>query len=757
MSVYGLVILSTRTVFKAKIPIFVFLFMNIHYQNIYTMRRHSILQILTILLTVLALPGSNLIAQMPQRGASQVAVIGWSDDSHFQLRNFDSDKKQIIETYDVKTGKSIVLPAVKTDRDLLVQSLPSGVTITMNDVVSPDSKSVVINKDNDLYYFMIGDKELKRLINDKSPEVNARFSPDGKKIAFTKNKDLYYYDLVSGKEIRLTTDASEKVYNGYSSWVYMEEILGRAGRYAAFWWSPDSKSIAYLRTDETDVPVFTLNRLDEADGIHGLIEATHYPKPGDPNPKVKMGIADLASGKTTWVKTDYNIDQYIAWPFWSPDSRKLAVQVLDRDQTELKIVLADPSTGDFIQIYSETRKTWVEFYEDIYVMKNGSGFILKSYRNDWENLYYYGWDGKLISQLTNFNFRVTAIDRVDEDLKTVYFSATGPESTDSHAFRVGLDGKNVIQLTEGSGSHNLSVSPKGTYFIDTHNSIASAGSIVLYNKSKKLLKEIYKFEQPAFDPAKSAKAEFVKIMTSDGLFNMPAIITYPVNFDPSKKYPVIFAIYGGPDFKNVSNRWQGNTPSWNAQNGIITFTVDHRGSGQFGKKGLDYLHRSLGKWEILDYEDAVKWLRAKPFVDSTRIGITGSSYGGYMTCLALTKGAGYWTHGFGGSSVTDWRLYDNVYTERYMDTPQDNPDGYKDASVLTYAKNYTGKLYFTHGDMDDNVHMQNSIYLISKLEDEGKVFQFMLYPGGRHGWGGAKATHSRNEANSFWMKSFFGK
>ena len=266
----------------------------------------------------------------------------------------------------------------------------------------------------------------------------------GKRLAYTKNKDLYVYDLAARKEIRLTSDASDKIYNGYASWVYMEEILGRASRYAAFWWSPDGNKLAYLRTDETDVPVFTLNRLDEPDGIHGLIEATPYPKPGDPNPKVKMGIADIATAKTTWVKTDYNVDQYIAWPFWTPDSKKLAIQILNRDQNDLKIILADPSTGDFTQIYNETRKTWVEFYEDIYVMKNGSGFIVRSYRNDWENLYYYGWDGKLIAQLTNLNFRVTAIDRVDEDLKMVYFSATGTESTDSHAFRVGLDGKNLL-------------------------------------------------------------------------------------------------------------------------------------------------------------------------------------------------------------------------------------------------------------------------------------------------------------------------
>jgi dipeptidyl-peptidase-4 len=721
------------------------------------MRRLCFLNLLVFLLLSATIPVNTAGAQMPQRGANQVAIIGWTDDSHYQIRNFDSDKKLVIQSVDIKTGKGVVIPSIESERDILIKALPVGVSLSMNDVISPDKKSVVILKDNDLFFFTIGDKELKRLTNDKIPEVNARFSPDGKKIAYTKNKDLYVYDLTDKKETRLTFDASDKIYNGYCSWVYMEEILERSSHYAAFWWSPDGNKIAYLRTDETDVPVFTLNRLDEPDGIHGLIEATPYPKPGDPNPKVKMGIADIATAKTTWVKTDYNVDQYIAWPFWTPDSKKLAIQIINRDQNVLIIILADPSTGDYTQIYNENSKTWVEFHEDIYVMKNGSGFIIRNCQNDWENLYYYAWDGKLIAPLTNFNFRVTSIDRVDEDAKVVYFYATGTESTDIHAFRVGLDGKNLLQITSGEGTHNVSISPKGTYFIDTWNNITSTGSIISYNKSGKKINEIYRFEQPVYDPSKNSKPEMIKIITSDGLFNMPAIITYPLNFDPSKKYPVIFTIYGGPDFKNVSNRWQGNNPSWYSQNGIITFTVDHRGSGHFGKKGLDYLYRSLGKWEILDYEDAVKWLCTKPYIDSARIGITGSSYGGYMTCLALTKGADFWTHGFAGSSVTDWRLYDDIYTERYMDTPKDNPEGYKDGSVMTYVKNYKGKLYLTHGDMDDNVHMQNSIYLISKLEDEGKIFEFMLYPEGRHWWGGAKAAHSKNEANNFWLRNFFRK
>jgi dipeptidyl-peptidase 4 len=721
------------------------------------MKRTITSRILVLLLCLSPAISFQLDSQMPQRGGSQIRITGWADDNHYLIQTFDSENKSVIKSVDIKTGKGVVVPPRKSERELLSEALPIGVTVGFNDVVSSDMQSAIIVKDNDLYYFKKGENALRRLTNDDLPEVNARFSPDNKKIAYTKNKDLYIFDLDANKEIRLSFDASDRIYNGYSSWVYMEEILDRPSRYSAFWWSPDGNKIAYLRTDETDVPIFTLNRLDEADGIHGKLEQVPYPKAGDPNPKVKMGIADVATAKTTWVKTDYSIDQYLAWPFWTPDSRKLAIQVINRDQNDMKFILADPATGDYIQIYSETQKAWLDFYKDIYIMNNGTGFIVNSVRDGWENLYYYSWDNRLIARLTNLNFRVTSLEKVDEDQKVVFFTATGPESTDSHFFKVGLDGKNLIQITNGPGTHLVSISPKGTWFIDTWNSIISAGSIIAIDKKGKQVREIHKFDQQVYDPAKHSRAELVKIPTSDGLFNMPAIITYPVNFDASKKYPVIFRIYGGPDSKNVSNRWQGLNPSWDSQNGIITFTVDHRGSGHFGKKGLDYLYRSLGKWEILDYEDAVKWLLAKPYIDGTRMGITGSSYGGYMTCLALTKGADYWTHGFAGSSVTDWRLYDDIYTERYMDTPQDNPEGYKDGSALTWAKNYKGKLYMTHGDLDDNVHMQNSIFLISKLEDEGKSFQFMLYPNGRHGWGGAKATHSRNEANKFWLKSFFGK
>jgi dipeptidyl-peptidase-4 len=724
---------------------------------IFHMKKLSFARQLFILIISVTASFAGTSAQRPLRGGNQVRITGWTDDNHYLIQTYNEKRQLVIMNVDIRNGKGVEVLPSKSQREILSESLPAGVTIGPGDIISTDQKSVVIVKDNDLYFFRIGDKDLTRLTNDDLPEVNARFSPGSNRIAYTKNKDLYVYDFERNKEIRLTFDATDRIYNGYASWVYMEEILGRQSRYAAFWWSPDGNKLAYLRTDENEVPIFTLNRLDQPDGIHGKLEQVPYPKAGDPNPMVKMGIADISSGKTIWVKTDYTVDQYIAWPFWTPDSKKLAIQVLNRDQNDIKIILADPEAGDFIQIYNETRKTWVEFYEDIYVMGNGSGFIVRSYRNDWENLYYYGWDGQLISQITSFDWRVNEISRVDEEARVVYFTGTGPESTDDHFFKIGLDGKKLLQVTKTAGSHSVSISPKGTYFIDTWSNITTPGAITAFDKRGREIRTIYKFDQPEFDSAKNSRSEMVRIGTSDGLFNMPAIITYPVNFDESKKYPLIFAIYGGPDSKNISvNRWQGGNPSWYAQNGIITFAVDHRGSGHFGKKGLDYLYRSLGKWEILDYEDAVKWLRTKPFVDKDRMGITGSSYGGYMTCLALTKGADYWTHGFAGSPVTDFRLYDDIYTERFMDRPQDNREGYDDGSAVTWAKNYKGKLYMTHGDIDDNVHMQNSIYLISRLEDEGKVFQFMLYPDERHGWGGAKAIHSRNEANRFWLTNFFG-
>lgn len=717
------------------------------------MHKQKILFLCISLILFLSVSSENTQAQRFGGGS---AIIGWADDNNYLTMDSDAEGNRLVMSVNVRTGKKKVYDSYRDVRQEFRDQLPEGFSLGFGVTISEGQKTIVLTKENDLWSFTLGDMEAVQLTRDEVPEVNPAMSPAGNMVAYTKNKDLYIYDLDNKSEKRLTFDAAGKIYNGYASWVYFEEILGRGSRYAAFWWSPDGQKIAYLRTDESPVPEFTITRIDEPDGLHGTQEVVPYPKPGDPNPKVKMGVVNVNTAETVWIKTDYSVDQYIAWPFWKPDSKKLMVQVLNRDQNHMKFILADISSGEFSTIYTEKRATWVDFFEDIYIMNNGSGFILRSFMSDWYNLYYYNWDGKLVSRITNADWRVTGINRVDEEAGIIYFSGTGPESTDSHIFRVGLDGKGLLQFSKEPGSHSANISPGGKYIIDTWSNIDTPPTMVAYDSKGKPVRTIEEGIKQEFDPAKDSRSELVKIPSTDG-FMLPALISYPVNFDENSKYPVVFTIYGGPDAGGVRNSYRGYRPSWYASNGIITISVDHRASGKFGKKGLDYMHRNLGKWEMVDYGEAVKWLRQKPWVDPSRMGITGSSYGGYTTAMALTYGADLWTHGIAGSSVTDWRLYDNVYTERYMDTPADNPEGYKNGSVLTYADRLKGKLYIVHGTADDNVHIQNSIYLISKLQDEGKDFEMMFYPGGRHGWGGAKRVHSSNAANKKWLEWFFDK
>lgn len=722
-------------------------------------RTLRILQLSLLLITTVNLSGQR---SGPSYGPG---LIRWIDDNRMLIRLYDDEKKPLVRSednlvtkeYDCRTGKSVKVGEYRTEMQRMRDLLPEGITPGPEMAAASDMKAVVLLRENDLWYYSEVSREGIRLTNDQAKEVNMRFAPGDRKIAYTKERDLYYYDLDRKSEVRLTYDATDKIYNGWASWVYYEEILGRASRYAAFWWSPDAGRIAYLHTDDNPVPLFYLNRLEDSDGPRGQLEITPYPKAGDPNPRVKMGIADLATARTTWVKTDEAVDQYIAWPSWTPDGKKLMVQVLNRDQDDMRFILADVNTGDFTEVYRETRPTWVDFFEDIYVMNDGSGFIVRSCRNDWYNLYYYGWDGSLRSQITNFNWKVNEIVRVDEARKEIYFTGTGPQALDNHLFRVRLDGSRLVQLTSGEGYHSASVSPGGSWVVDSWSSLDSPGGIDLVSRGGKPVRNLYSEEQTEYDPLKHHRVELARIKTSDGLFDMPALITYPVGFDATKKYPVIFTIYGGPDAGSIRNRWSGLQPRWYAENGIVTINVDHRGSGTFGKRGLDYMHRSLGKWEISDYSDAVKWLRAQPWADPSRMGITGGSYGGYVTCMALTAGSEYWTHGIADYSVTDWKLYDNVYTERYMDTPEKNPEGYEKGSAITYASDLKGKLLLRHGDMDDNVHMQNTIWLVTTLQDLNKPFEMMIYPGERHGWGGPKRVFMTNESNKFWLKHFFGK
>lgn len=692
------------------------------------------------------------ITTICQAQYSRLGFLGWLDEAHYLERKIDKNKDEVLAKVNAKTGAAEMPYNYTSPSREVNQLLPEGFQISWYSPHTEDYELVILTKDNNLYLFEKASKKMCQLTANPEAEKNATFSPDNKHIAFTRTGNLYTINLETGLETGLTTDGSDIVYNGWASWVYYEEILGRSSNYKAFWWSPDSKQLAYLRFDDSPVPVFPIYR---STGVHGELEKMHYPKVGDPNPLVSLGICNLETNKTTWVDTDKSIDQYIAWPFWTKDSKHLLFQQMPRDQNKIELLLANPKDGSTKKVYEESRPTWVEFFQDIYMMEDNSGFILRSYKNDWYNLYHYDFEGKLKATITDVKWRINEIEKVDEKNKVVYFSGTGEVNTDVHFFSVNLNGSKLKQLTKGTGTHSVALSSDGAYFLDRYSSTSIAPSQILYNNKGKEVRSINKEEVETFDPQKHHKRELFRVKSNDEKFDLPVLWTLPANFDKNKKYPVIFSIYGGPDAGGIRDAWRG----WRGNNltrmGVIVVSVAHRGSGKFGKAGLDYMHRNLGKWEMEDYFAVVNWLKEQPFVDANRMGITGSSYGGYLSALAVTYGADYFTHGIANLSVMDWQLYDNVYTERYMDTYEQNPKGYDQGSVLSHVDLYKGKLLITHGLMDDNVHVQNSIQLIDKLQDAGKEFEMMFYPNERHGWGGAKGRHSRKLEESFWKRAFF--
>jgi dipeptidyl-peptidase-4 len=583
-----------------------------------------------------------------------------------------------------------------------------------------------------------------------SDAENITFSPDKKYVAYTKHNDLYLMEVATHKETRLTNDGSETIKNGYASWLYYEEILGRASKYKAFWWSPDSKQIAYMRFDDSKVPVFPIY---VADGQHGYLEKERYPKAGDPNPTAKIGIVTIGSTATTWTNFDTTTDKYFGTPYWSPGS-ELIVQWMNREQDSLLLYHINKTNGAKTLIYTEAQPTWIALDEDerFYFLSGNNGFILKSDKDGWENLYLYDLNGKLLSQLTNGNFWNTGVLAVDEKGKQVFFKSRKENSARFDVYKASFNGKNVTRLSFGNYSHDeVSVSPTGKYFITTYSNLAAPPAMALVDGKGKIVRQLGDVKGSDFDNYALAETKLTTVKSSDGIFDLPVSITYPVNFDSTKKYPVWITIYGGPDAGTVFDRWKpsGGLTQWWAQEGIIQVSMDNRSSGHFGKKGMNYIYKQLGKWEIEDYITCAKWIRSQPWADATKVGISGGSFGGYMSCMALTYGAGVFTHGIASYSVTDWKLYDTHYTERFMNKPEDNPQGYKNTAVLTYVNRYKGLLRIVHGTTDDNVHMQNSLQLINALEDRGKHFELMIYPNQRHGIQGGKAYHNFVETCRF--------
>lgn len=658
-------------------------------------------------------------------------IDGWVDDDHYiEMRN--EAGKLVYTSVDVKTGKAV--PYEQKPR--------AGVYVEQNDI-----------------YYNPGTGSPRQITKTVEPEINPTLSPDGKWIGFTRNNNLFAIEIATGKEIQFTKDGSDVILNGYASWVYFEEILGRPSRYRAFWWSTDSKHISFMRFDDSRVPVFPIYY---ADGQHGFLENTRYPKAGDKNPEVKLGIVSVDDPSIVWTDFNEKDDQYFGMPIWTPGG-ELWVQWMPRSQDNLKIYQIDLANGSKKEIYNEDQKTWISLDEGdrVNFIPGSDKMIIKSDRTGWAHLYLHDLSGKLINPITAGDFTVTGIVKADAKTKTVYFTARKENSARTDLYKTGFNGKGLTRLSFGEFSHNINPSPNMKYFITTYSNIKTAPKAAIVDARGKIVREIGDMRGSGFDNYNLPRTELVRVKSADGLFDLPMTIIYPTHFDPAKKYPVLVSIYGGPDAGTVYDTWKPVGPAtWWAQEGIIQVAMDNRSSGHFGKKGMNYIHRQLGKYEIEDYMQCARWLKQQPFVEGSKICITGGSFGGYMTCMALTYGASEFSYGVANASVTDWRLYDTHYTERFMDTPEENPDGYKNTSVMTYTDKYKGLLRIIHGTTDDNVHMQNSIQLIDKLQNGGKHFEFMLYPGERHSIGAnnpIKGMHNRTEAYRFYYKHLLGK
>jgi len=655
--------------------------------------------------------------------------VGWADANHYIER-------------DTKDGKTYQVNIKSGQRSLYVPM--------------PTADVKIFTKEKDIY-IQYGEQEAKRLTQSPdAEEKNPTLSPDGQYVAFTRESDLYSVKVADGSEVRYTSDGTDVIYNGWSSWVYYEEILGRSTNYKAFWWSPDSKQLAFMRFDDTKVPMFPIY---VSKGQHGELEETRYPKAGDPNPEVKVGFVKVEGSSVVWADFNEKDDQYFGQPYWSFNSNTIMVQWMNRDQSNLKFYEVNPADGSKKEIYDEKQPSWINLDHDerITYLADNKHYILKSDKTGWAHYYLYTLNGTLVNPITSGDWQVSALQYIDERNKAVYFTARKENSATVDLYRVDYSGKNLKRLTFGDYTHQVKVSPDGKYFITTYSNVNTPTKVALLDNNGKVVKELADSKSSEFAAYNIGKTEYFTIKSDDGKYDLPVIITYPVNFDENKEYPVVMSIYGGPDAGTVRNTWKGTANQFWAQEGIVQIACDHRASGHFGKQGVALMHRNLGNWEMVDYITVAKWLKAKPWVANNKLLITGHSYGGYMTCLALTKGADYFDFGIAGAPVTGWELYDTHYTERFMDTPQDNPEGYKAGSVLTYANQYKGVLRIMHGDLDDNVHIQNTMQLVDALTDRNVPFELMIYPGSRHGFARSKSAYDFKERVRFYYQYLLEK
>ncbi|HET7564126.1 MAG TPA: S9 family peptidase [Gemmatimonadaceae bacterium] len=585
---------------------------------------------------------------------------------------------------------------------------------------------------SDYYVYSLADHALTLAARDAR---TAELSPDGTMIGVERGGDMYVESLANHQETRLTHDATEHVYDGHFDWVYEEEF----GLAQAWNWSPDSRFIAFWQTNDSAEPIVQLTNYE---GRHPKYDSLRIPQPGDSNATVRIGVVNVHTGKRTWLDTGAQGDFYIPRIYWTSRPDTLAVLQLNRQQNELKLFFFDVNTGGKRLVLTQTSPTWIDVYDfyagvqDLMSFPEGAHeFFWISDKDGWQHIYRYDYSGKLIKQVTHGDWSVTRIEGVDPKRQEIYFTSTQAAPTQRQLYAIRFDGTHQRRITTVTGTHHIDMSPNTTYYIDRWSSVDKPTQVELWATSGRKLRTLEDNSQVTQWLASHAYSapKLFSFTTSDGVRLDASMIT-PVPFDSTHKYPVIFAIYGGPGSQEVYDQFSPSGWSqWLAQEGYIVIGVNNRGSNNYGSAFMKVVYKHLGKWESHDFAETAKYLATLPYVDAKHIAIMGTSYGGYSTVYTMEMYPDIFTVGVANSAVTDWRLYDTIYTERYMSLLGDNLAGYESSSAVENAGKLAGHLLVIHSMMDDNVHPRNTMQLLTALTNDGKDVALRIYPPGRHG------------------------
>lgn len=680
--------------------------------------------------------------------------LEWTPDSK-RVSYFGRDRSGVeMWTTDAATGQSKILvkanvleSAMPIEKTALIQSTGLGRVEANKYVWSPSGDALLFLGCDRLTLLDLKTMVAKPLASSSAGEVvpcmqDARFSPDGKWVSFVRESNLWLVNVATGDVRPLTTGGSADLLEGQLDWVYPEELETPT----AYWWSPDSSRIAYYEMNERPVTNYPI--IDMSSPV-GAVEFERYPQAGEANPIVRVGVVPVAGGETTWMDTGRYFAYDAGYParvVWLRDSRRVAIELLNRAQNRLDLLFCDAATGASTTVLTETDKYWINIADDLYFFSDGKRFLWSSERTGFRHFYLYDLAGRELDQLTSGDWEITgsggfgpgASSRpaVDEPHGYIYFISNKDNVADSQLYRLSLADKSITRITREAGWHDPLVAPDASAFVDTYSNTMTPPRQDLYRMDGSRAAVIDEDAVPELNDYALSPVEFLNVTANDGT-KLCAEIIKPPDFDPSRKYPVLVNVYGGPQDQEVQDDWGSYDHLWlemMAEKGYIVFTLDNRGSYRRGHAFETPVYHQFGKVELADQLAGVKYLKSLSYVDASRIGIWGWSYGGTMVLDALFNAPDVFKAGVAVAPVTDWRLYDTIYTERYMGRPQDNPEGYRDSSPVNMAARLRAKLMLAHGTGDDNVHFANTTELINELILAGAYpDDLMIFPGRGHG------------------------